>query len=515
MALGYTLRATHVSTTNTTSYADAETTQPTANTALLCFIWSRGNTAVPSISTGYGLTWTELSGARQTIGGGASAGVLSCWEAYAGGSPSSSTFTVDVGGGGATGIRFDVIEISGADTTDFTVQAVGNNGTGTSGSVTLAAFGDATNNGAVAAFGLSVNEAMTEDATATWTEQADAGHNSPTSRMATETRTGEDTTVSYSWTTSNAWAGIAVEVKVASTNVLDEYGLSSETDTAQAFFADSNILDDYGLSSETDAAQAFLADSNVLDEYAFASETDAAQAFEAFNSVTDEYGFASETDEAQAFTAVSNILDEFGIASETDQANSFTADSNILDDYGFGSETDTGMPFNADSNVLDEYGLASETDAGMPFTASLNVTDEFGFGSETDTGMPFAANVNILDEFGFASETDTSMPFEATLSEQGITDEYGFASETDTAMPFTADVAIIDVFGMAFETDTAMPFVASTPNISGMCSDPLAAIRALRSPICVTALDTLRGVRDPAECVSTIQQFRLSRGGET
>lgn len=210
MALGFSLLATDRDTANTTSYADTETTTPAANSALLCFIY---NTASPggavSSVTAYGATWAELA----TVS--SSNGRLSVWWAYAGGSPSSSTATVAFAAN-QTGCAFDIIEITGADTSDFTVQQPTNSGTGTSGSVTLSAFGDATNNGCVAGFGILANEAMTEDATATWTERSDAGYNSPTTRLAVATRTGEDTTASYSWTSSVAWAGIAVEIKAAS-----------------------------------------------------------------------------------------------------------------------------------------------------------------------------------------------------------------------------------------------------------------------------------------------------------
>lgn len=338
MALGYSLLATHRATSNTDTYTDAETTQPAAGSALLCFIFIRGTTTVPTISA-YGATWTELSGARESGGSGGSAWIFTCYEAYAGGSPSSSTATVTVTGGG-TGGGFDIVEITGADTSDFTVQAVGEQGTATSGSITLASFGDATNNGAVASFGIQANEAMTPDSTATWSEISDAGWNTPNSRMATETRTGEDTTVTYGWTTSVIWAGIAVEVKVAS--------------------------------------------SNVLDEYAFASETDAAMPFLAASNQTVEFGFASETDAAQPFSADTQIVDDFGFASETDAAMPFSADTQIVDDYGFAEETDTAMPFSADTQPLDLFDFASETDEAMPFTATAST--DIAFDAATDLG---------------------------------------------------------------------------------------------------------------------------------
>jgi len=456
MALGFSLLASHADTANQLSYSDVESTQPAANSALLLFVRTgkAGGGVVPASVTGYGATWTLEGSAIQGTGAR-----LCVYSAYAGASPSASNFNVTAPSGGYTGCIFAVIQITGADSTDFLIQSVFANNTGqTSSSVTLAAFGDATNNGAVGATIIHVNSAITADATATWTNRVDIGHNSPIARMMVQTRTGQDTTVTSSWTGNEDWVAWAGEIKMASTTVLDEYAFASETDTAQPFFADSDKLDDYGFASETDTAQPFFADSNVFDEYAFATETDAAMPFDASSNVQDDYGFASESDSAMPFDASSNVLDEFGAADEADSAMPFSADTDLTDEYGFASETDEAMPFNADSDVLDEFGAADEADTAMPFDASSDVFDEYGLASETDEAMPFDTSVDLADEYGFAEETDAAMPFTATVL---VLDEFGLASETDEAMPFAADAEVVDEFDFASETDAAMPFTAS------------------------------------------------------
>lgn len=211
MAIAVTLLATNRSTANTTSYADAESTQPAANSKLLWFIASTGTSpAAPNSTSAYGLTWSQL--ATQTL---TTAGRITCFEADAGASPTSTAATCGFAAS-MTGCQFDICEIVGATTGDFTVQQPTNTGSSqTTATVTFAALADGTNNAEIMCTFVNVNEAMTPDASGGWTELSDAGVNSPAVRMQTQWRTGSDLTATATWTTSATWAAIGVEVQVA------------------------------------------------------------------------------------------------------------------------------------------------------------------------------------------------------------------------------------------------------------------------------------------------------------
>ena len=129
---------------------------------------------------------------------------------------SAGTVTVSHAGQNISNIsvaidEFSSTDITGTDGSGAIVQSATGSGNAASSSVTLAAFGDATNNAAYGISGNAGSQAITPDATATWTELSeDAAH-----RLETQWKLGQDTTVTSSWSTAKEWGAIAIEIKAA------------------------------------------------------------------------------------------------------------------------------------------------------------------------------------------------------------------------------------------------------------------------------------------------------------
>lgn len=168
--------------------------------------------ALPEVSgiTGGGITWTE---AAHFITGGPPA--ICVFKGLATSGAITGALTISYLNG-PTAIKISVDEFDGVDTTTPVVQAVGNGGgAALSGSVTLAAFGDAVNNAAYGAFQHNALEATNVEAG--YTELADNFEASvPNVSMGTEWKVGQDLAVTESWATSIAWTAVAAEIKMGS-----------------------------------------------------------------------------------------------------------------------------------------------------------------------------------------------------------------------------------------------------------------------------------------------------------
>jgi len=130
---------------------------------------------------------------------------------------SAGTFTADAGGVTQTGWIVIVDEVtdpdtSGTDGSAMVVQSASNDGSSTTASVTLASFGDPTNNLAWMSVMLNSNVAITEESG--YTELADLGHGGPTRRGFSEYKVGEDTQPTATFT-SSPWNAIGLELKAA------------------------------------------------------------------------------------------------------------------------------------------------------------------------------------------------------------------------------------------------------------------------------------------------------------
>lgn len=211
------------SSTDASSYNTASGS-PGANKLQLLAVGSINlgsvNVNQPTV-TGCGLTWVAIASSNYDTGG-SNRGRVTLFRAM-GASPSSGALTIDFGGQDQTNCEWSWIELDGVDTsgTDGSgaiVQSATNNATATSLSVTLSAFADATNNVAYGCFHHQANEANTAGSGFSLsfggTDQTIAGA-SRVASLGAEWKTGEDTGVDMSWTTSALCGGIAVEVKMA------------------------------------------------------------------------------------------------------------------------------------------------------------------------------------------------------------------------------------------------------------------------------------------------------------
>ena len=198
---------------NLSTYTTASVT-PSSNALVLLAVHTRrsaaGTPATPT-ATGNGLTWVAV--ANMTNGTNRKITILRALGA----SPSAGAITIDFAGDTQTQCSWSVIEITGVDTSGTNgsgavVQApAGTTGTGTSSSITLAAFGSA-NNMAYGFMCVQTTGAIT--AGTGFTEVHEVSQAEVASNIQTEYKLNE-TAVTTSWTSSFTWSALAIEVKEA------------------------------------------------------------------------------------------------------------------------------------------------------------------------------------------------------------------------------------------------------------------------------------------------------------
>jgi len=219
--------------TDGASFTTTGTLNPVANKLYLAVVTNSKTTPAipdPVSLTGGGLTWTQVASSTHT------ALRLTVFRALSASPGAAATLTASAQGGvSQTGWTIIVVELDGIDTSGVNgagaiVQSVaGDGGSALGGSLTLAAFGDPTNNAAFAAWEHQAAEATTPEAG--WTELADITRTTPSRGAETEWRTGQDTTPTASWATSADWVGVAVEIKAAPGTATDYYVVQSSTST--------------------------------------------------------------------------------------------------------------------------------------------------------------------------------------------------------------------------------------------------------------------------------------------
>lgn len=155
------------------------------------------------------------------------------WDGGAGSALVNVTY--DFGGVTLTGFECKVFEVTGSDMANGLSQTfvqspnTGADLSGTSGSITLAAAGDA-NNRPFAVFAHAANETL--GIRTNWSAiGAEGTHANPDNSTRAFWRSDTfETTASSSWTTSAAYGGIAFEIKAASAGggvaVIDPFGMS-------------------------------------------------------------------------------------------------------------------------------------------------------------------------------------------------------------------------------------------------------------------------------------------------
>ena len=229
MALAFTCQQSSFVTTNATSYA-LGTYTPGARSLLVVFaVHSGTQSAAPTVS-GHGLTWSVLTLSAQTL---STTHWIDVYVADSGASPSSAAFTISGFGASQTGAALIEYEITGWDTSKTALQAIvqnpTNTGTGTSGTVTLAAASRSDNRPLACFFHLA-NQATTPRTN--WTEDttpaaSDGNYNTPATGCEAQHRDDAfETTASASWSTSSAWRGVALEILAAETWVPEIRNLS-------------------------------------------------------------------------------------------------------------------------------------------------------------------------------------------------------------------------------------------------------------------------------------------------
>lgn len=215
MALAFSNLTSGASTVDASSFTTASITPP-SDTLILLTVSSRLASGAPNTPTvsGCGLTWVEITNVVNTGGNRR----LTCFRAR-GSSPTSGTLTIDFGGQSQTEASWisDYVtdsDSSGTNGSGAIVQsATGSAASGTTSTVTLAAFGSSSN----AAYGVHVNtnpSAITPGSG--FTELAENSTSESGTDMQSEYKLN-DTTVDATWTGSGSWYSLAVEIKQATT----------------------------------------------------------------------------------------------------------------------------------------------------------------------------------------------------------------------------------------------------------------------------------------------------------
>jgi hypothetical protein len=166
--------------------------------------------------TGGGLTWVKV--AEVPSGGGSVA--LSLWRAFVTSGATTGALTITLNSP-ATSMKWSVDEVTGVDTSGTNgsgaiVQSTTDSlGSGTQTAGALAAFADPTNNAAFSVLQKVSLETANVDATPGWTK---LGENfttvSPAQSIHSAWKTGQDTSIVWTWATSGVYRDINVELKV-------------------------------------------------------------------------------------------------------------------------------------------------------------------------------------------------------------------------------------------------------------------------------------------------------------
>jgi hypothetical protein len=217
MAIAGANKIAETSTADATSFTTAASLTPSTNTLYLATVRNSraAGPATPTLSGGGGLTWVQV--ATVTEPGGSER--ITVFRAMKSSGLTSGTLTADFGGVTQTGFAIVVDEFTGTDTTGsdgagaIVQSATGSGSAVTSSSVTLAAFGDATNNAAFGAVSIIATDSISAEGG--YTRLSNLNHATPNRAVATEWKVGQDTSVTFSWTTSAAYDSIAVEIKAA------------------------------------------------------------------------------------------------------------------------------------------------------------------------------------------------------------------------------------------------------------------------------------------------------------
>lgn len=186
---------------------------PSAGQMLVCRITQYGNSAAtntPTLTDSAGHTWTLRN--TGTVG----ARTLSVYTAPDNGVYSASTPTVTYGAAGVIGVHITVDGFTGVDTAtnDGVVQSQGAGGSGTTATVTLAAFGSASN-ATVFYASMALNSATSSNNLTNATGYpVESGGTTPSQDSFAGVQLSPNTTPNAVWASGN-WMAVGLELKAA------------------------------------------------------------------------------------------------------------------------------------------------------------------------------------------------------------------------------------------------------------------------------------------------------------
>jgi len=254
-----------------TSFTTSGSYAPAGNALVLACVHgdavNSGDDEVPSSLSGNGLTWVNIA----NVACQANWDNISIWRAM-GASPSSGALTVNYTNG-QEGCQVHVLEFTGVDTSGTNgsgavVQSAKTGpSSGTSATVTLAAFGSA-NNATFGAFG-RLNSAVNAATPGTgFTESFDNGNDygSWAAMMMAEYLLGNDTTVDYSWSGTYNVGGVAIEVKAATsgTDVLLANDVESASEVSSPAVGQKHVILANDIESASEASSPAVGQKHIL-----------------------------------------------------------------------------------------------------------------------------------------------------------------------------------------------------------------------------------------------------------
>ena len=243
MAITVTELTSGANGSNLQNYTTASVS-PGANKLILVLVSENDSAggSLPSSVSGAGLTFDLIRSSTGVSGVGHRR--TSIYRAMSG-SPGTGAITIAHSGVTQNNCLWKVLEVSGIDTTGTNgagaiVQSNDSGPTSTATpSVTLAAFGDATNNAGLAAFAQAT--ANTFAAGTGWTEiGTEVTNASPNTSFGAQYIIGQDTSVDCTFSGSGSATGVAIEIKAASAGAYTlaaASGAYTESGTAAALRA--------------------------------------------------------------------------------------------------------------------------------------------------------------------------------------------------------------------------------------------------------------------------------------
>lgn len=190
---------------------------PAADGAVLVAVYAHHATVAFTDTTavsGCGLTWAKVA----TIRGNSDLEILTLFVGY-GGSPSAGAISIVLSQAPAAG-RYQVIQQKQQDTSANPAgYSNTNSGTGTTGTVAMAAANRTPGRRTYSFFGHRIAEATTPDSTGlTWMELDD--QTTTTAALESQWVDGVDETASATWATSSSWLALAIELKASLYNAM-------------------------------------------------------------------------------------------------------------------------------------------------------------------------------------------------------------------------------------------------------------------------------------------------------